>query len=408
MVFSWLSLSRLNTFFIIFLGILISSRLFLMHLEHLEFFNIFDIAELATFLLFSIQNNKISLSIKNPLGFFILSMGLLAQNTQLSPQQVVQVKKILYLINLGFNKGINTPEEFIKFFGARMTCGGKEYQHIVHTLYPNILFSKSSLQEAFPTIKSQFSAKPYYTLSDLYNYKCIQRLQKEQVFADSNLSLELAPEVGERMLLTDSCKLSLLQTKQRYADILWMCLAFRKYLDEKKGIYGSMSGHVHFADKSIMPEEARKLVLSQLNSIKVLSKESKCFEGLLNDLSGIVGNPNLSWEQRNLMFQETFRRYIPILPENKMPSFLFSTSYSYNDQQIMNDRRSNNMYTTTDSFANIENSQNTLAIAISQHKFSSKNFIQSPLGCKKIKQIILENNKAEFSSWSGWSDTILD
>ena len=89
-------------------------------------------------------------------------------------------------------------KRFYKFLGRlykylcpRMVCGGKFYQHIIYTLYPNILFSKSSLQEAFPTIKSQFSAKPFFSLADLFNYHCIERLQKELVFNKSVLSLEL-------------------------------------------------------------------------------------------------------------------------------------------------------------------------------------------------------------------------
>ena len=108
--------------------------------------------------------------------------------------------------------------------------------------------------------------------------------------------------------------------------MLWVCQEFRRYLDEKKGLYGPMSGHVHFCDVSLIEVESKKLLYSQLSSVQALNRENDCFTPLLNDLNGIIRNSNASWEQKNFLFQQTFKSYLPILPEDKVPSFLFKSN----------------------------------------------------------------------------------
>lgn len=189
-----------------------------------------------------------------------------------------------------------------------------------------------------------------------------------------------------------------------HSDMLWMAQAFRRYLDEKKGIFLSFSGHVHFVnDSDLMEHESRKLVFAQLTSMQTLNRENKgLFDPIIYDLNGIIGNKNATWKQKNFLFQEAFKNYMPQLPQTKVPSFLFQSDYSYEDKVILNDRRAHNTYATSDSFSNIKRSQETLAWGIiDQGKKASQNFLDSPYGCKQIKKIILDNLKADFSSWSG-------
>lgn len=74
-----------------------------------------------------------------------------------------------------------------------------------------------------------------------------------------------------------------------------------------------------------------------MSSVKELNRQNPCFDDLLYTLSGIVGNLKLSWEEKNLLFQETFKKFIPNLPQNKVPSFLFEADYNYQDSVLMQD-----------------------------------------------------------------------
>lgn len=218
-----------------------------------------------------------------------------------------------------------------------------------------------------------------------------------------------APEENEKIRCTYLVDLSSKNTGQKFADIFGE--DFQKFLDEKKGIYGSMSGHIHFCDILNFNEDAEKHLYAQLNSIRVLQRDNECFTPLLIKLQGIIRNKNSNWEQKNFLFQEVFKDYIPILPENRVPSFLFPSDFSYNDKIILNDRRSQNTYLTSESFSNIENTRNALAIAISaQGQKARQNYIKSYFGCKTIKQKIIDENRSDFQSWSGWrkSADILD
>jgi len=159
---------------------------------------------------------------------------------------------------------------------------------------------------------------------------------------------------------------------------------------KKKGQYNAFSGHVHFIDEGLIEQESRSFCNSQYQAMKLLNIQNKgCLGSILKDLDGILSNRQASWKDKNFLFQEVFKRNMVHLPQNKMPSFLFESQYSYEQKLILNDKRFDMMQVKTDSFSNIARSQETLALSIQNlGKRTSNKFLNSSSACSKIKQMI--------------------
>lgn len=158
-----------------------------------------------------------------------------------------------------------------------------------------------------------------------------------------------------------------------------------------------------------MEKESRLFLVAQFTALTTLNKNNHhSFDFILKEVDAILGVKTISWTEKNSIIRKILYQYTPYLPPNKVPSMLFEVSHSYETQCVLNHRKIYNTSGNVDCFSNIEKSQEVLALGVvNQGTKACRNFIESPFGNSKIKELIFAYTRADFSSWSGFSPTDL-
>jgi len=330
-----------------------------------------------------------------------------AEGTLLVNKDYGHLRKLLYnhnkhLSNLDF--GENIDSQMISFYDDVLFIAPKIVQHIMSVTYPRAAYSKSILSATYPNINIDSGKNPLFVTEDVITTTVVAGgvMKRQSIFQGGQLIVLACDEHNPLKTKKEvKNKVALAQTKQEHPDYYYAYKPsstdknsgiWQRYYDFKAGDFKIDTGHiVCFSNKEEYETRVGHHLYAQHNLYKTVNRD------IDDQFTKIIGNPKLTWSDRNIKIQEFFRDNLHKYP-NINPSFILYNPLLYEIENQRVPKNANN-FVIESSLGSVENTQELMAKSIySGGKTCYENYLKHPYKSPIIVGFIKDMIKNSSSS----------
>ena len=284
----------------------------------------------------------------------IIKRNMMAAGSHMSVAQK-QAAATIFSLHIKMLKQVTvTGIDFLKNISEGIVLHGKIYQHMITSIYGNIIFNTDFVRKHLPGVDIFDDSKGYVDLDCVIAAVSASHIIKKPPFLNGKFKVLSNPEKIDKNL--DSNSPSFQQTKQLNPDYLFdnKNPLWQRYMDLKTGKMNVDRCHITITnDFTEYVKKSYQIFVEQKTRYADLYPGSK----LVDTIDLLDKNKSIPWDARYTKFLEYLADNLQDYPKIN-PSVIFHVTLSYNIQNYT-DKKYDGIF-STDSFIDNESSREFL------------------------------------------------